>query len=138
MINFRAGILALALTGFGLSLVARAAPSMDHPGQVADDSALVTAVNSHRRADYVEAGNLVATKVLPDDTKGLPHQKWEARLSTGDVITIIYNLDLGARVPIQEGESFGVGGQFIPTGKTGIIHWLHDDPRKNRPDGYVY
>jgi|GEM_PF-4784556 len=110
----------------------------DHPGQINDDSALVAAVNSHQRVDYVEAGNLVVTELLPDDTKGLPHQKWQAKLSDGDIITVVYNSDMGQRVPVQVGDHFGVGGQYIPTGRTGIIHWVHADPQHRRPDGYVY
>jgi hypothetical protein len=110
----------------------------DHPGQINDDLALVAAVNSHQRVDYVEAGNLVVTALLPDDTKGLPHQKWQAKLSDGDIITVVYNSDMGQRVPVQVGDRFGVGGQYIPTGRTGIIHWVHADPQHRRPDGYVY
>ena len=87
---------------------------------------------------YVEAGNLTVTKLLPDDTSGLPHQKWEARLSNGNTITLVYNSDMGDRVPVKVGDKFSAGGQYIQTGHTGILHWLHDDPRHNRPDGYVY
>lgn len=112
----------------------------DHPGKVADDSALIAAVRSHQRVFYVEAGNLTVTRLLPDDTSGNTHEKWEAQLSDGETVTIIFNTDadIGPRVPIQVGDKFGVGGQYIPTGRTGILHWLHDDPRHVRPDGYVY
>ncbi len=110
----------------------------DHPGKIADDSALVAAFESHKRVDYVEAGNLTVSQILPDDTKGLTHQKWQATLSDGNTVTIIYNTDLGNRVPVKIGDHFGVGGQYIPTGHEGIIHWLHDDPKHMRPDGYVY
>ena len=110
----------------------------DHPGKIDDDSALVAAVQSRKRVRYVEAGNVVATKLLPDDNKGLRHQKWEAQLSDGNVIQVIYNVDMVPRVPIQVGDKFGVGGEYIPSGRTGIIHWLHDDPKGLRPDGYVY
>ena len=110
----------------------------DHPGQIQDDSNLVAAVNAHHGQFYVEAANLVATKILPDDTQGLPHQKWQARLSNGAIITVVYNSDMGERVPIQVGEKFDVGGEFIWTGNSGLIHWVHDDPKGHRPDGYVY
>lgn len=126
---------------FGITVsfcVSALAVAPDHPGQIQDDSALVAAMNSHQNVFYVEGNNLVVTKILPDDTTGLPHQKWQARLSNGSTITVVYNSDMGVRVPIQVGEKFGVGGQYIQTGNGGLIHWLHDDPRHNRPDGYVY
>lgn len=130
---FGAVLLAITLTT-SLSF----AQGGDHPGKINDDSALVAAVSSHKRVNYVEAGNLVVSELLPDDTKGLPHQKWQAVLSDGNTITVIYNSDMGRRVPVQVGDHFGVGGQYIPTGRTGIIHWLHADPQHRRPDGYVF
>lgn len=129
------GILLIALT---VNMSVCLAQGSDHPGKVTDDSALVAAFQSHKRVSYLEAGNMVVTQLLPDDTKGLPHQKWQAKLSDGNTITVIYNTDLGDRVPVRVGDTFGVGGQYIPTGHTGIIHWLHDDPKHLRPDGYVY
>lgn len=110
----------------------------DHPGQIQNDQALIQAMKSRQDTFYVEAGNLVVTKILPDDTSGLPHQKWEARLSDGSTILIVYNSDMGLRVPIQIGDNFGVGGQYIWTRAGGLVHWVHDDPQGHRPDGYVY
>lgn len=114
------------------------AAGSDHPGKISDDSALVAAANSKHSVSYVEAGNITAIKILPDDTSGLPHQKWEAKLSDGSLVTVVYNSDMGLRVPIKVGDKFGVGGQYIQTGHSGLIHWLHDDPKHLRPDGYVY
>jgi hypothetical protein len=114
------------------------AQGSDHPGKITDDAAIVAAFNGHHQVSYVEGAGLIVTQLLPDDTSGLPHQKWLARLSDGNIITIVYNTDEGQRVPIQVGDSFGVGGEYVPTGHTGLMHWLHDDPQKRRPDGYVY
>lgn len=107
-------------------------------GSVQDDSALVEAVNSGRGVDYIEAANLVATQILPDDTDGSAHQKWKGRLSNGIEIMVVFNIDDYDRVPIRKGDRFSVGGQFIQEGKRRVIHWLHEDPRHRRPDGYVY
>ena len=109
-----------------------------HPGQIQNDAALVAAVHSKQNQFFVEAGDLVVTAILPDDTQGLPHQKWEAQLSDGSVVMIVYNSDMGDRVPVQVGEHFSVGGQFIWTSGGGLVHWVHADPKKKRPDGYVF
>lgn len=108
------------------------------PGEVTSDTQLIQAMRSQRRLSYVQAGNLTASKILPDDTQGLPHQKWEAKLSNGSKITIIYNLDMGKRVPIEVGKKFAVGGEFIWTKYGGLVHWTHFDDSNRRPDGYVY
>lgn len=108
-----------------------------HPGLIHDDKQLIQAVSARQNQYYVEAGDLVVSNILPDDTQGLPHQKWEARLSNGTTITIVYNSDMGDRVPVQIGTVFAVGGQFIWTKQGGLVHWVHQDPKQIRPDGYV-
>lgn len=138
MIFCTSRILASLLFLSSATFAASSSQPEDHPGQIQDDSNLVAAVAARHNEFYVEAGNLTVSKLLPDDTSGLPHQKWQARLSNGSTITVVYNSDMGPRVPIQIGDKFAVGGQFIWTGNSGLIHWVHDDPQGHRPDGYVY
>jgi hypothetical protein len=120
----------------------------DLPGASASDSgdaALVNAVNGRRGVDFVVASNLLVVEVLPDDTSGLTHQKWVVRLSNGQLVDAVYNFDNGSptddlhcpRVPVQKGDTIGLGGQFIWTNRGGLVHWLHYDPRGQRPSGYV-
>ena len=97
------------------TLFVNAQPIQDHPGQIQTDDQLVNAVRSRQNQYYVEAGNLVATKMLKFDNSGRPHQKWEAKLSDGSKVTIVYNADMGKKVPLKEGDKFSVGGQFIWT-----------------------
>ncbi|ASD64430.1 DUF3465 domain-containing protein [Bdellovibrio bacteriovorus] len=106
--------------------------------ETASDSDLVRAVNDRRREDFVEGGSLTVVKVLPDDNSGLEHQKWVVRLSNGELMQAVYNLDMCPRVPLKVGDVIAMGGQFIWTNKGGLLHWLHHDPRGRRPDGYVY
>lgn len=102
------------------------------------DSDIIRAVNDQRRVDFVEGGSLVVSKVLPDDRSGLKHQKWVVRLSNGKEMEAVYNLDMCPRVPINVGDKIAMGGQFVWTNKGALLHWLHHDPRGNRPDGFVY
>lgn len=103
-----------------------------------DDVALVQAVTSQKRVDFLTAKGLVVSKLLKEDTSGSPHQKFVVKLSNGRSVTLISNLDMCEKVPVQVGDVVGAGGQFIPTGKfAGILHWTHKDPRHNRPDGYI-
>ncbi len=131
----RAALSLLVLFTFSWAL---SAPLIATPGEVHDDKSVISAINSRRNAYYVQAGNLVVSKILPTDTKGLPHEKWMATLSDGSSVMIVYNLEMGEEVRLKVGDVFSVGGQFIWTKKGGLIHWTHDDPRKTRPDGYVY
>lgn len=104
----------------------------------ANDSDIIRAVNDQRRVNFVEGADMVVTKVLPDDNSGAKHQKWTVRLSNGKLLQAVYNLDMCPHVPLKVGDVVSMGGEFIWTGGGGLIHWLHHDPRGNRPDGYVF
>lgn len=105
---------------------------------VTDDSALLQAIRQDQNVNYIEAGNMVVERILPDDTQGLPHQKWLVRLSDNSTLEMVYNSDMGVRVPVQVGEVMSAGGQLIMAQQGPLLHWLHADPRHNRPDGYIY
>jgi hypothetical protein len=102
-----------------------------------DDSKIVAAVNNKRRLDFVEGGGMVVVKLLPDDRNGLEHEKWVVRLSNGQTMQAVYNLDMCEYVPLKVGDVVSMGGQFLWTNEGPMLHWLHFDPRQNRPDGYV-
>jgi hypothetical protein len=102
------------------------------------DKNLVQAVESNQRTKYVSGSGMKVIELMPDDTQGSPHQKFRVQLSNGRSIMIISNLDMCVHVPVQVGDSVGAGGEFIPTGKaSGLLHWVHRDPKKQRPDGYI-
>ncbi|MNJ98405.1 hypothetical protein D3C87_161710 [compost metagenome] len=103
----------------------------------APDRDIVAAVNNQRRVNFVEGSGMVVTKILPDDNSGLKHQKWMVRLSNGKLMQAVYNSDMCPRVPLQVGDVVSMGGMFIWTNEGAMLHWLHHDPRGNRPDGYV-
>lgn len=102
------------------------------------DKNLVQALEASRRTKYVSATGMKVIELMADDTQGSPHQKFRVQLSDGHAITIISNLDMCVHVPVQVGDTVGAGGEFIPTGKmSGLLHWVHNDPKKQRPDGYI-
>ncbi|MFZ3229727.1 MAG: DUF3465 domain-containing protein [Pseudobdellovibrio sp.] len=108
------------------------------PNPVSDDAALIQAVTSHKQVSFVKAEGLVVSGLLKDDTNGSPHQKFNVKLTSGQVIMIVSNLDMCEKIPVQVGDVVGAGGQFIPTGKSGgLLHWTHKDPKKIRPDGFI-
>lgn len=109
------------------------------PGQVATgDAVLVQAVQNQKGISFLTAKGLIVTQLLKEDSSGLPHQKFNVKLSNGRVIMIVSNLDMCENIPIQVGDEVSVGGQFIATGKaSGLVHWTHKDPRKKRPDGFI-
>lgn len=105
---------------------------------VTDDTELVKVNKLQRRTNFLEAKNLKVVKILPFDTQGLPHQKFVVELSDSRLITIISNLKLCEKIPVEVNDMVSVGGEYVPTGKfSGIVHWTHFDPEKKRPNGYI-
>ena len=98
---------------------------------------IAEAAHNKKRVHFLEVRDVVVTQLLPDDNKGLKHQKWMFKIESGEEFTAVYNSDMGEKIPLQVGDVHSVAGEFIWTNHGGLIHWLHADPKKKRPDGYV-
>ncbi|MBX3019076.1 MAG: DUF3465 domain-containing protein [Bdellovibrionaceae bacterium] len=109
-----------------------------HEATVTDDRDLVKANRDRRTVRFLRAANLTVTKLMPDDTQGSRHQRFYAKLSDASEVYIVYSLEYGrVRVPVTVGSRIGVGGEYRWTKFGGLLHWVHEDHRDQRPDGYV-
>jgi hypothetical protein len=103
--------------------VSRTAP----PAPPATDPALLAAIERHRSEIWGVAAGTVE-RLLEDDRKGIPHQRFIIRIETGTTILVEYNLDLAPRVPLEVGDSVVVRGEYHWSELGGRIHWVHHDP----------
>ncbi|HEX9756213.1 MAG TPA: DUF3465 domain-containing protein [Nitrospiria bacterium] len=85
---------------------------------------------------FLKAEGEVA-KILLDDTKGTPHQRFIIITQEGQTILIIHNLNLAPRVPVKHGLKLRVYGEYEWNPKGGVIHKTHDSRRKGDPHGWV-
>jgi hypothetical protein len=97
------------------------------PAPPATDRAILAAIERHRSEIWGVAAGTVE-RVLEDDRKGIPHQRFIIRIETGTTILIEYNLDLAPRVPLEVGDSVVVRGEYHWSEQGGRIHWVHHDP----------
>lgn len=93
-----------------------------NPGLASNDADLVRAVQDRRYVSFVTASQVTVTKVMEDDTLGKPHQRWYVRLSSGDEVFCVYNLDMGKRVPLKVGDVISMGGEFKWTSRSALLH----------------
>lgn len=99
---------------------------------------LIAAQEARRRVMYIEVQDaIVENDQMPDDTRGLPHQHWTVKLANGKIVEGVYNIRGVPKLPIRHGEKISMGGEYIPDRNGGLMHWLHEDTRNRRPDGYV-
>lgn len=85
----------------------------------------------------VEGSGKVA-KVLADDTKGIPHQKFILKLSTNATVLVAHNIDLSKKIyDLKTGDTVEFSGEYEWNNKGGILHWTHHDPSKKHQDGWL-
>jgi hypothetical protein len=90
-----------------------------------------------RRSGVLVEARATVEKVLTDDTRGLQHQRFIVRLSTGRTVLIAHNIDLAPRVPASRGDSLLVYGEYEWNAQGGVLHWTHHDPERRRPGGWI-
>lgn len=102
-----------------------------------DAQAIYAAFQDHRSNLFVESKGQVV-KILPDDIKGSPHQRFVLQLGQGQTILIAHNIDLASRVDqLALGDEVYFSGEYEWSREGGVIHKTHHDPRYRRDGGWL-
>lgn len=115
-------------------------PSGSDPG-ISGMGAGQTTVQSafaDKLTDLQIQGRGVVKKVLPDDRKGLQHQKFILQTSPGQTVLVAHNIDIAHRLPgLKKGDPVSFYGEYEWTAKGGVLHWTHHDPSGRHADGWL-
>lgn len=76
-------------------------------------------------------------KLLPEDDRGLPHQKFLIRLSNGTTVLIAHDLKMASAVPIAPGDIVTIHGEYIWNSRGGLIHWTHHTDTPYHEGGWI-
>ena len=91
-----------------------------------------------RRSDLWVTGKGVIERVLPDDLKGTPHQRFILRLPSGHTLLIAHNTRIAPRVPDpRSGEEVFFRGEYEWNPEGGVVHWTHHDPAFKKEGGWI-
>ena len=102
-----------------------------------NDFILQDAIEHQKSAIQVEGVGKIS-KLLPDDTVGVRHQKMIIELSTGQTILIAHNIDLAEKIdPIRLGDLIAFNGEYEWNEKGGLVHWTHHDPKGYHIAGWL-
>jgi hypothetical protein len=102
----------------------------------AEDAQIVNAQAERARATRVTITARVK-KLLPDDRKGNPHQRFLLGLSNGTTVLVAHNIDLAPYVPLQEGSTVTICGEYIWNEKGGVLHYTHHTTNSRHQGGYI-
>ncbi len=110
-------------------------PGPTAEGAATEGTALAEAFEARRSGLEVEAAGVV-TRRLPDDVEGARHQRFILRVGRQTVL-VAHNLDLAPRIPLSEGDTVQVRGEYEWNPQGGVIHWTHRDPAGRHPPGWI-
>lgn len=103
---------------------------------VIDQAPVLEAQAQQLRHKQVTIGATVL-KTLPDDTRGIRHQRFLIALDNGTTVLIAHNIDIAPHIPIQKGDYLVICGEYIWNEKGGVIHWTHHSDNPYHPGGYI-
>lgn len=111
-------------------------PSMSVEQQTDDQRQVLSAQQNRDR--YVEVTvNAPILKMLPEDTRGLPHEQFLLGLSNGTTVKVAHDTKLAPRVPLQQGDVVRIHGEYIWNERGGVIHWTHHSPNGRHEGGWI-
>ena len=112
--------------------VAGAAPASN----ASTDKSLSAAARDHAEGLEVNVHGRV-TRLLSDDTKGARHQRFLIRTGENLSILVVHNIDLAPRVPVRQGDSVALRGEYVWNDRGGMVHWTHHDPDRRHQAGWI-
>lgn len=103
----------------------------------ADDTGIVEDLFTEQRSGVMVTVRGEVVHILPDDNEGSRHQRFLVELSTDRTLLVAHNIDLAERVPLEDGDTILLRGQYEWTDKGGTLHWTHHDPGNRREGGWI-
>lgn len=104
-------------------------------GSVGQDDILAAQANQDRKVELTFSAPVC--RLLPDDTKGLPHQLFLVQLNNGSMVKIAHDTKYAPHVPIRPGDLVTIKGEFIYNRKGGVVHWTHHSDTPRHEGGYI-
>ena len=92
--------------------------------------------NTHARFWLETEGKVI--KLLKDDLKGTPHQKFLIKLAPDITLLVAHNTALAKRAPLQQGDDIKIRARYEWNNRGGVLHWTHHDPKGKQEGGWIY
>ncbi|MDR0477218.1 MAG: DUF3465 domain-containing protein [Desulfobulbaceae bacterium] len=116
------------------------------PGHQEEGICPGTALTNRDTAEHLGQGGRKAlvyghgevVKILPDDDRGIRHQRFLLKVAPGLVVLVAHNTDIAKKIGgLSAGDRLSFCGEYIWNDKGGVLHWTHHDPAGRHPDGWL-
>lgn len=106
------------------------------PDSAAAQQHILQAQSNRCRKTELTVGAFVA-RLLPDDRKGLPHERFLIGLSNGSTVLVAHDTAMAPYVPLHAGDYVVIHGEYKWTEKGGILHWTHHSDTSRHEGGWI-
>lgn len=107
-------------------------------GEATGGTALVLDAFREERSGIMVDVQGQVKRLLRDDLEGSRHQVFILELENSrHTVKVAHNIDLAPRIPLKEGDTVLLRGQYEFNDQGGVLHWTHHDPAGRRSGGYV-
>lgn len=110
-------------------------PSGESGTSISQDELLTAQSNQCKKAEVLFSAPVL--KLLADDRKGTPHQRFLLQLSNGTTVLVAHNTRMAPKVPLQAGDVVVIKGEYIWNDRGGVVHWTHHTDTPRHPGGYI-
>jgi len=100
------------------------------------DEAIAKLFADRKSGEMVEISGRVQ-RMLADDEIDPPHQRFIVELGNGHTVLIAHNLNLSARVPVNQWDPLRIRGEYEWNEQGGVVHWTHRDPGAGLKHGWI-
>ena len=124
-------ICALAIAAFGTAACRRGPVKLSAATSTVQDDREALKAQTDRLNKVEVTIQATVAELLPDDTTGIPHQRFLIVLSNGSKILVAHDTKMAPAVPLKKGDPVRIRGEYIWNAEGGVLHWTHhtDTPR---------
>ncbi|MCD4781781.1 MAG: DUF3465 domain-containing protein [Candidatus Omnitrophica bacterium] len=99
---------------------------------------LIKRAFEEKKSDLMVISIGTVVDILPDDTRGVRHQRFVVRLKNRMTLLISHNIDLSDPIKqLKKNDTVMFKGEYEWNAEGGVIHWTHKDPQGEREGGWI-
>jgi hypothetical protein len=127
----------LLYKGYHHSVFHKSSSSFPEESVGQSDARIDNAFKNHESNIQV-LGQGTVVRILPDDTKGIPHQRFIIKLASSQTLLVAHNIEIAQRIDgLRVGDEIQFSGEYKWNEQGGVVHYTHRDPSGRHVAGWL-